>query len=379
MNRALLILIAVLLLLLAGTGAYWVDRNFTSVEEAVDKGPSARAKENPLLAAERFLEAHARKVVDLHSLGALPPTSATLIMPGERFEIGQDRATRLLDWVRAGGHLMVTAQWRWSDAAGRERDFLLAPLDVRLDVAKRNVTERQCHPLDIDLADADDFMLASLAPQIVLLAGNRLAPFETIRSEYGSHVLRYRVGEGVLTILSSAFFLDNGRIGKYDNAGLLWHLVRIRPEGEIWMIRSSNMPPLWKWLWQNAWMAVVSAAAMLLAWLLARGRRFGPPLPQPGLRRRSLLDHVRASGAFFWRAGRQEKLLRGARAALLDDLRRRHPGLALGAQPQQASRLASLTGQDEAEVARALFHPCPSDEFEFTRIIQLLALVRKNL
>jgi hypothetical protein len=377
-NRAVAALALIVVLALAGLAGYWFYLNFSLVEEEVDSGFPTAARQNPLLAAERFLAANSRHAKSQPSLGELPPTHATLIMPGERFDVGPERAARLLDWVRAGGHLVVSAETVWSDEARRRQDWLLMPLGIDSDYTDA-VTENARLPLDVDLSDADDFMQVHLSRNQMLTAGEKNRPYATLGSEYGDHILRYRLGKGVLTVLSDADFLENRLIGENDNAALLWHLVSVRPQGEIWLVYSGDMPPLWKWIWQNAWMVVLSFAVLLTAWLIARGRRFGPPLPSPTLQRRRLLDHIHASGLFFWRTGHHEKLLHGARDTLHRDLLLQHPGLAVCTKTEQATRLAALSGYSEDDVFRAMFHPCAADEFEFTRTIQLLAKLRKKL
>jgi hypothetical protein len=370
---ALLVVLA-----LAGLGGYWFYLNFSLVEEEVDSGFPAAARQNPLLAAERFLAANLRHAKSQPSLGELPPTDATLIMPGDRFDVGPERAARLLDWVRAGGHLVVSAETVWSEEERRRQDWLLAPLGIDSDHTDA-VTEDARQPLDVDLAEADDFMQVHLSRNHLLIAGEKVRPYATLGSEYGDHVLRYRLGKGVLTVLSDADFLENRLIGENDNAALLWHLVSVRPQGEIRLVYSGDMPPLWKWIWQNAWTVVLSFGVLLTAWLIARGRRFGPLLPSPSLQRRRLLDHVHASGLFFWRTGHHEKLLHGARDTLHRDLLLQHPGLAVRTKTEQAAKLAALSGYSEDDVFRAMFRPCAADEFEFTRTIQLLAKLRKKL
>jgi len=378
MNRAGAVLALIVVFTLAGLGGYWFYRNFSLVEEEVESGFPPAARQNPLLAAERFLAANLRDAKSQPSLGEFPPTDATLIMPGERFDVGPERAALLLEWVRAGGHLIVTAEKVWPGQERRRNDWLLAPLGI-VPAFSDKVTETARQPLDVDLADADDFMRVQLSRNHLLIPGNRIRPYDALGSEYGDHILRYRQGEGLLTVLSDAGFMENCLIGRNDNAALLWHLVRVRPQGEIWLVYAGDMPPLWKWIWQNAWMVVLSFAVMLTAWLIVRGRRFGPPLLQPALQRRRLLDHVQASGHFFWRTGNQEKLLNAARDALHRDLLFQHPGLAVRPKTEQAAWLAALSGYSEEDVFRAMFHPCGADEFEFTRTIQLLAKLRKKL
>ena len=377
MNRAGAVLALVVVFTLAGLAGYWFYRNFSLVDEAVNTGLSAAVRQNPLLAAERFLASNSRPAKSLPNLRELPPTHATLIMPGERFDVGPERAALLLDWVKAGGHLVVKAEESGPEQARRRHDWLLAPLGI-VSAFSGKVTENNRQPLDVDLADADDFMQVHLSRNHLLIADSGSHPYDALGSEYGDHILRYRLGQGVLTVLSHAGFMENHLIGKNDNAALLWHLVRVRPQGEIWLVHAGEMPPLWKWIWQNAWMAVLSFAVLLVAWLIARGHRFGPPLPQPALKRRRLLDHVQASGHFFWRTGHHEKLLQGARDALHRDLLLQHPGLAARTHTEQAAHLAALSGHSEEDVFRALFHPCAADEFEFTYTIQLLAKLRKK-
>lgn len=378
MNRAGAALALVVVFALAGWASYWFYLNFSLVEEEVSAGFPPAAQQNPLLAAERFLAANLRRTKSQPSLGELPPADATLIMPGERFDVGPERAALLLDWVRAGGHLMVKAEQLGPGQERRRNDGLLAPLGV-VPAFSDKVTETARQPLDVDLADADDFMQVQLSRNHLLTSGNRVHPYDALGSEYGDHIVRYRLGKGVLTVLSDADFMENCLIGKYDNAALLWHLVSVRPQGEIWLVYAGDMPPLWKWIWERAWMVVLSSALLLAAWLVARGRRFGPPLPQPPVQRRRLLDHVRASGQFFWRTGHHEKLLHGAREALHRDLLLQHPGLAVRTKTKQAAQLAALSGHSEEDVFRAMFQPCVADEFEFTRTIQLLAKLRKKL
>lgn len=377
MSRAGAVLALIVVFALAGSAGYWFYRNFSLVEEEVNTGFSQAARQNPLLAAEHFLAANSRHAKSQPHLDELPPPDATLIMPGERFDVGPERAALLLDWVRAGGHLIVTAEKVWP--GGRHRtDWLLAPLGITSAFSDK-ATENYRQPLDVDLADADDFMQVQLSRNRLLIPGNRIRPYDALSSEYGDHILRYRLGKGALTVLSQADFMENCLIGKNDNAALLWHLVGVRPLGEIWLVYAGDMPPLWKWIWQNAWTVVLSSAVLLTAWLTVRGRRFGPPLPKPSLQRRRLLDHVQASGHFFWRAGHSERLLDGARSALHRELLLRHPGIAACPKPEQAARLAAFSGHSEEDVFRALFHPCGADEFEFTRTIQLLAKLRKKL
>ena len=192
-------------------------------------------------------------------------------------------------------------------------------------------------------------------------------------------MLRYQLGAGVLTVLSDANFMHNGRIGRYDNAALLWYLTHYQRQGDIWLIYSGDMPPLWKWLGTHAWTVLISAGVLLAAWLWSSSRRLGPIRIAPPLARRRLLDHIEASGQFLWQKGQRVKLLNAVRAALIRRLEARHPALAALPPPLKATRLAAMIKTTPAAAEKALFDPFAPDEYEFTDAVNLLETIRKTL
>ena len=378
MSRVGAVLLTVVLAVLASAGGYWFYKNYSLVEEEVDVGFPPAAKLNSLLAAEYFLSANGRTVKSMASLHELPPPNATLVMIGERYDIGEDRASELLDWVEAGGHLIVEAEEADPDEPSLRADLLLDPFGIAA-VYTEEPTEDYRHPLDVDIAETDDFMLVHLPRNYLLVTDEEsVEPDASFDSEYGNHVLRYVFGDGVLTVLNDANFMQNGRIDKYDNAAFLLHLVNANPDGEIWLVYAGDMPPLWQWLWERAWMVVLSVVLLMVAWLVARGRRFGPTMVPPPQERRRITDHILASGLFLWRTGHHEKLLKSAREAMRRALVLRQPGLAQRPVAEQITHLAALSGAPAEDVERAMLHPA-ADELDFTRTLQLLANLRERL
>jgi hypothetical protein len=101
---------------------------------------------------------------------------------------------------------------------------------------------------------------------------------------------------------------------------------------------------LWRWLLDRAAPVVASAMPLLVCWLWAASRRFGPALPAPRSQRRSLVEHIGASGRFLWREARGTALYE----AVLDELRQRnrlrHPAWAELPVEEMAQRAAALSG-----------------------------------
>lgn len=368
-------LLAVLLVMLMGLGSYWFYQNFSLLPEKTYVGFQGEARYNSLLAAQRFLQTKTHSVKSMTGLVDLPPPSGTLVMPTQRYEQGPKQAHALLDWVRAGGNLIVVPTQASEGSA--TQDWLLHGLGVR-SVAHRPVGSEAYAPANVDIPAVSDFMQVDFKPCTTLEYRGH-APQVLVRGERGAHVLRYSLGAGVLTVLSDANFMHNAEIGRYDNAAFLWYLTHYQRQGDIWLIYSGDMPPLWKWLGTHAWTVLISAGVLLVVCLWSCGRRFGPIRLAPPLARRRLLDHIEASGQFLWQKGQRAKLLNGVREALSRRLEFRHPALAALPPDKRAAHLAELVQAPSAATQKALFDPFAPDEYEFTDAVNLLEKIRKTL
>lgn len=377
MKKGALFLLGGLLAVALAGGGVWFYNNFSLVSEAVNTGFKGEARFNSLLAAERFLASEKRPARSMVSLVGLPPVNGTLIMPGQRFEVGPEQAEKLLAWVKAGGHLVVTAEEASPGPGQPSRDWLLRGMGVSQTVVAGDDAGRSI-PVDIDLPEADDFMQVSFPPRGVL-RHTGIEPSRSMGGGYGAHVVQYSLGRGELTVLSDARFMTNASIGCFDNAAFLWHLTRHQVQGPVWLVYGGDMPPLWKWLGQHAWRVLVSAVVLFAAWVALHRRRYGPLLTSPPLARRRLLDHIEASGRFLWRHGQHAALLAGARDALRRALVLRHPGWAGLNQTSLSRHLADLSGLPADSIEQALFTPYPGSEHEFTAAINTLETIRKKL
>ena len=94
--------------------------------------------------------------------------------------------------------------------------------------------------------------------------------------------------------------------------------------------------------------------------------RFGPVAPDAPPGRRRLLDHLRASGRYYWTQGLRSRLVVAARDAALRRIARAQPDFAAAPQAERVARLASLAGISREEAAlhvrrgchaRRRFHP----------------------
>lgn len=369
-------LILALLLAVAGAIGFWFNKNFEKERKEKEVGFLGAARYNHLLAAQRYFESFGVKAHSLEGLTVMPPHQATLVIPSARYEMGGGEAQRLRRWVEAGGHLVVVPSAAFEEDFERS-DLFLDPLGVQV----RAIEDPETSGLvDVDWPGSNDFMTIHIDAYVRLDASNSKAKvLLELADEDGSYLVRLAVGKGVVTVLSDAQFLSNRNLNKEDHAAYLWRVAQLDVVRPIWLVFSDGMPPLHQWLMQHAWSALIAGVVLLLLWLWAASRRFGPLQAVAPLARRRLLDHIEASGRFLWRAGQGEQLLKGVRQTLYRALELRHPAWAGLSSNDLYQRLADLSGLPYETVQGALLYTHHGNEHEFTQAIQTLERLRKSL
>ncbi len=330
---------AVLALLITGT--VWFFAKFERVPDKEWVGPSAQAQRDPFLAAQRLaarMGMPSRPVRTLPDLDRLAPDGVLLLAAG-RQAIDPRRLRHLVSWVEGGGHLIVEA----------ELPGVSDPLFDGLGVQRRSGSRAFKAP-PVEIAQGRK-LTVSLFGRTVL----QLPPGE-VRFSAGAEdavlIASLERGRGNVTLAASLAFARNGLIGTDDNAELFWYLLQLAPANELQVFLRQERLSLWGFLERHAVPAVLAAAVLLFAWLWRIGPRFGPVLPDAPPARRRLLDHLRASGRYFWAKGLRLRLVLAARDAALRHAARAHPDFAFASPEERVARLASLTSLPKQEVER---------------------------
>lgn len=308
-HRLWLIPLILLALLSAGGVLLWLSQNLVQRREEVYTGYDEVARRNPFYLADRLLTRLGRTVHRVRRLDELPhplaPT-ATLLIAIPSYALSAADSQWLLNWVHAGGHLLISVQHLYEPGQGR--DYLLNPLEVRSRRDEKPVTD----PVFVKLNEA-------LPPLQVRFRSNL-----QLNDAFWQSIIW---GEGQVTLLTDLSLFTNSRLTEYDHADFLWALLQQGdPGGEIWWQYRMLTPSLTQLLWQHAWMPLVGLILTLLAVLWSYSRRLGPlRVPRSGEQRR-LAEHLRASSRFLWRQGAGPMLLQAARHYALRQIERRQSG-----------------------------------------------------
>lgn len=257
----------------------------------------------------------------------------------------------IIEWVRAGGHLIVasdtdevlgynpgyghldanyillgylglTSDLHGSpDSMVQVESTIASPIGYQIDQLSVNsgqrllpLTSPEQFTQHLRQRVQDDRELPTISPVGV---GERLA---LLSDSAGVIVMRIKAGRGLIYVVSDADILGNGQIGRADNVILAMNLIyargvptavyfdeyhhgrRQRPYSAERLPAASLFPALW------------TALACLGIYLLSGSLwRFGRPVPLAPERRRSLIDHIRAFAMLY--QGAQATGMAAAKAA----------------------------------------------------------------
>ena len=377
-------LTATLLAVLAGIlFAAWFFSSHEKVEVREWVGYRGDARVNPWFAAEllvRELGFEAESKPELTPGEWLPPENDTLLVQvTSSLGVGPDLYL-LLNWAGEGGHLVLLGPEYVADegedtlrqfgvglrfARSELHDALTAQEDTRDDFEAELDGEYSLgvHPYDVRLEvvnDDQDFDVITHGKEVV--------------------VARQRWGDGFVTVVANATRFGNDSLKSGDNARLFADVVlgEIEP-GKVWLIFRTRLTPLWQLIWQAAPYLVMSAALIVLLLLWSALPAFGPRIVAGADERRSILEHIHASGLFVWRHAGRFSLRESSTAALLREADVRHPGLSRLARTKQAEAIARTTGQSAQWVLDVLTGSEEKGQRGFTQDIQRIQEIRKEL
>lgn len=381
--------LAVMGLLAAAVGAvaWFLVRNLEWKEQRVWVGYHGEAETNDFLAAQRLLIRLGR---DTHSIQGLPVLKELgdrdiLMLPRRRLRLTPGQVQDVMGWVKKGGLLVAEGTFAEDADSDRVNDPLFQALGIRMvSNGLKPLTEEKGEDSKTyeDRKTAferehgvEKLKINDTECSVDLGAYNQLEVLD--KSEAPDKVMCLKRGDGFCFLFTNLKALNNRELDKHDHADFLAALVSHRPAAaKVWIVYQEQPPSLMAWLKANAWMVLMAFAALTVLALWRGLRRLGPPLPDPSLDRRSLLEHLAAAGRFQWTVRDGEALLAAGQEALVAHLWRAHPPIAALSPDEQVAALAERSGLSEHRVFKALRYGRLSDPRDFTEAIQTLELLR---
>ncbi len=371
------IAIGVIALAAVGLLVAWLVLAFERKAVDLPLPPKGEAVYNPLYALKIALQHdHQRVQSRPHLFDEKHPLQPgdTVLLLADPARLSRREVEALRAHVARGGHLIVQAPAALPEKSGRDATLLAG-----LGVGRHRFVDDAClaPAAGTQAGKADKFDGRLLCADRFRLDKDA-APALSWGDSEGEGFARFREGAGTIDVVATLDPMRSPALRYTANRDFARQLLQPNwNRGTFHLIYASEMPSLWRLLAENAWRALVALALCIAGWLWMRMQRFGPRLPSPPDARRSLLEHVQATGDHLYRYGRAHLLHSALRAHVIARLRRTDPIAAALEGQAQVDRLARRTGLPAADIADALQAPRPFDAKDFRyRIARLIALGR---
>ncbi len=354
-SRRLILFVLLLLLAVVAGMAAWFLENFERRSTEVRLGMSAEARRNPLLAAELFLRRQGRDVKSLSGREYLTKPDAdvgVLLVKDLGLSLAPERETALLEWIEAGGHLIVSpGKAPDEDEPG---NHLLESFGVSLvEYGESDEEELQADtPVSMEYSGYDEPLQVEFDIRRELMVERDDADW-LVAGLNSYHLVGFQLGRGYLTILSDNHFFTNTRIVERDHALLLALLTE--DQGTVRLLYSADMPSLLTLIWRSAPYTVLSALLLLLLALWRMTYRSGPILTTGEYPRRNLLEHLQAAGEYLWKLDRAVALRERSAGIVEKRWLQRHPQLARLDQQQRCLWIGQRSGLSAQTVYETLY------------------------
>lgn len=421
----------------AGFGTLWFLDNFEKKEYIYKKGASPQARSNPLLAAGLYLERVGHRIENIEGLKVLvdlPPVTDSIILHRLPEGMSPQMASSLMKWIDQGGHLLFLPNRFESEHPGKLSlmeqigvEFLdeSSDCDCPSEDTEPEGKERESdegngsksyktgadgEPQESEIQNnsaeyssiirvmIDDNLLIDLEtdePALLHDKGNTATysidgsyhkiygeennqirnDHQHVISRDGSWLLQYSLGKGTVTVLSEIDIFHNNRISSHDHAFFLSWLTRA--DTAIWIVYSTKVESFLLTLWKKAPMLWLSFLVMVIL-VVWRFQLHG------GAKRRlivtenhSVIQHIDATGQYYWRTGKLSTILKKNRDSMLTHILRRKIGLNAESYTirENLSSFSQKIGCDENELKIALYDPVKKvqDVLEISRAMQQIS------
>ena len=353
------------------------------IETTREVGHKGRARVNPYLAAERFLEDFGYTVRNDPGWPELDDPLGMVVLPASVLT-ADGYIEALESWVEWGGHAVITLEhgegyindWSRGGSFGswyaeEEPDAFDAWM------ARLGYT--------VEGGEQEDSFKSPKAGEFVRLRGRRYEVWmeSGVRIKPGDGkgrlLISRNLGDGRLTIVSDARPFRNRYIGDYDHAELLKTLMELSEYGtEVVFVRNASLS-FWSLLWSRAWPALIALILLVAFWLWKNLPRFGPLDAHEDSRALRAYDHhLEALGDFHWRLDRGQGLLRPLRESILE----RTQALAMASGRRDADMfglMAERSGISRERAERAMTFERARDSASFTRLVADLQSIHTSI
>ncbi len=324
--------------------------SLTSCSDTEDReqyiGYDGRARKNPYLAAERYLESDGHVVISSTGVLKFDEDEGVVFSPATSVRSVGD-AERVIDWVYEGGHYLCFLErgedyWKdvgdwahhdpedWREDTEEEAGLNLLLESVYLSLVEDVKEEYKWEKRGGDVSKGKELPFTEAV--LVLtddeeefemeLGGTRLlVPDEEdyyVDDWYDEgeehHFFSRTLGEGRITFISDARAFRNPYLKVAEHAEVLDYIAS---RGGKIVFSLGKVRSFTSMLGEYAWMAMLALFTLTVLWIWKSLPRFGPLLEASDGDSRNYAKQLKNTGQFLWRHKREDVLLKSLRDAVV--------------------------------------------------------------
>lgn len=371
-TAALCVLLFGALVVFVANNTYWEDIPYPTP-------PKGEAVTNPFYAAQRFAEALGAST-RRDRVFVAPSPKSVVVVSAWHWDLSAQRQAAIERWVESGGRLVVddtlsgdvTGFMSWS---GVDWGYDEAAADAYYERDDDTPIENCAPVMEVEPQSHRGYSVCGL--DFSFLTTTRPMQW-ALRDGAGLQAVRVAVGAGSVTVINAAPFTRRSLFDG-DHASLFVAGTQLTRGDEVVFLTEDDHPSILALMWIYGAPSVV-LSGVLLAFFLWRGAaRFGPTLPAPEPRRRSMAEQIRGSGSFALQYGEGASLHEAAVRALTEAAHRRIPAYPRLSRPQRATALGKATGMDGDAIVSAIDGISKRRVNELPNTLALLECARRQL
>lgn len=370
----------VFLVTLMGLSGFWITQHLVWQTHYEKERAHPEVARNSRYAATKLLIKRNRSVIEANDRAAiqhLPTTGVLFLEDGWGYLLEEKDQEQLLNWVRNGGHLILPINYSG------------AKLYQRLGVEQQTTpaSKRNERPNSIErekyqcLASALIINDAAIGQEIWISDqyGNPV-PLSKVGKKEARWLIDQPYGKGFVTTLAfETWIFSNADIGEFDHAILLNRLATLHyPQAPVIFNTALDDPSLFGWMIKNAPLVLASLFLCLLMWLWYVIPRFGTIKSGEDMVRRSLQEHLLATGFYLWKVKSFQPMHQAVTDRVNAKIQRKYPDFFYLPTEKKWAYLASKTGIASEQIQTA-FETLPHNKKTLIRSMTLLQQVYRSL
>ena len=270
---------------------------FEIVEDEVYTGFTGEARTNQFFASQKLLEKREIEFKNIYSeyqLDYLPVNGTIFILTGLN-EFSNEVLEKLLNWAIDGGNLIICISGKYTENISA--NIILDYLDIKINPLAGGQSEH----LTFTLPNYNKSINVLLDREIDFKYSTTNTPILEIEALENIFFLQFKIGSGNISFTGQPIFMDNKHIGEYNNAQFFYYLANVdNSRNVIWYVIRNTKLSFIELLWKHGWIFIISLIIFVFLIIWRYSMRFGPLIGEMNNKRRSLIEHVHASGRFLW-------------------------------------------------------------------------------